>query len=262
MSVPRLDALFHRPRPVRVVLQKFFVVISFDYERLHFSQAFDDQLCHVTEVGDKPEAARAGVKHEPEGINRVVRHGERLHGDIADRKLSASLKQSPIPTSFRETAGPKRLGREPVAINRQIEFMAENFKTADVIGVFVRENDAVELLRRDATLLQTQHHLPRAQTAINENIAMLGGDQRAIPGAPAAEHGQAEHGSQDSRVISSCANEIVTRTILSASFSMSTFCTATDSAPAARHTSPHSLFSMFFGLATPAISNIKRACSC
>src|SRR5438874_2531519 len=75
MSVPRLDALFHRPRPVRVVLQKFFVVISFDYERLHFSQAFDDQLCHVTEVGDKPEAARAGVKHEPEGINRVVRHG-------------------------------------------------------------------------------------------------------------------------------------------------------------------------------------------
>ena len=72
--------------------------------------------------------------------------------------------------------------------------MAENFKTADVIGVFVRENNAVELLRRDATLLQTQHDLPRAQTAINENFAMLGGDQRAIPRAPAAEHDQAEHG--------------------------------------------------------------------
>jgi len=57
MSVPRLDALFHRPRPVRVVLQKFFVVIRFDHERLHFSQAFDDQLGHVTEVSDKPKAA-------------------------------------------------------------------------------------------------------------------------------------------------------------------------------------------------------------
>ena len=54
--------------------------------------------------------------------------------------------------------------------------MAENFKTADVITVFVRENNAVELLRRDATLLQTQHDLPRAQPAINENLAMLGGD--------------------------------------------------------------------------------------
>jgi hypothetical protein len=70
----------------------------------------------------------------------------------------------------------------------------------------VRENNAVELLGRDATLLQTQHDLARAQTAINENLAMLGGDQRAVPGAPAAEHGQAEHGFQDSRLISICAN--------------------------------------------------------
>jgi hypothetical protein len=35
---------------------------------------------------------------------------------------------------------------------------------------------------------------------------MLGGDQRAVPGAAAAEHDQAEHGFQDSRVISFCAN--------------------------------------------------------
>jgi hypothetical protein len=84
--------------------------------------------------------------------------------------------------------------------------VAENFKTTDVISVFVRENNAIELLGRDSTLLQAQHDLPRAQTAINENIAMLGGNQRAVPRAPAAEHDQAEHGSQDSRVISFCAN--------------------------------------------------------
>ena len=146
------------------------------------------------------------MKHEPDRIHRVVRHGERLHRDIADRKLGASRKQSPVPTSLRKTTGPKRLGRESIAVNRQIKFVAENFNTADVISVFVREKNAVELLRRDATLLQTQHDLPRAQTAINENFAMLGGDQRAIPGAPAPEHDQAEHGSQDSRVTSFCAN--------------------------------------------------------
>jgi hypothetical protein len=129
-----------------------------------------------------------------------------LHRDITDRKLAASRKQSPISTSLRETAGSKRLGREPIAVNRQIEFVAENFKTADVICVFVGENNAVELLRRDATLLKAQHDLPRAQTAINENLAMLGADQRAVPGAPAAEHDQTEHGSQDSRVTSFCAN--------------------------------------------------------
>jgi hypothetical protein len=129
-----------------------------------------------------------------------------LHRDIADRKVSASGEQSPVTTSLREIAGPKRLGRESIAVNRQIKLVAKNFETADVICVFVRENNAVELLRCDTTLLQTQHDLSRAQTAINENLAMLGGDQRAVPGAPAAEHGQAEHGFQDSRVISFCAN--------------------------------------------------------
>ena len=146
------------------------------------------------------------MKHEPERIHRVVRHGKRLDIDIADRKLGAGRKQSPVPTSLREAAGPKRLGCEPIAVNRQIEFVAENFKTADVISVFVRENNAVEPLRCDATLLQTQHDLPRAQTAINENIAVIGRDQRAVSRAPATEHGQAEHGSQDSRVIPASAN--------------------------------------------------------
>jgi hypothetical protein len=39
-----------------------------------------------------------------------------------------------------------------------------------------------------------QYHLPRAQAAIDKNLAMIGCDQRAVPRAPAAQHGQAEHG--------------------------------------------------------------------
>src|SRR5215831_16115628 len=109
-----------------------------------------------------------------------MRHGECLHRDIADRKLGARRKQSPVPASLRETAGPKRLRREPIAINRQIEFVAENLKTADVISVFVRQHNAVQLLRREATLPQTQYDLPRAEAAINENLAMIRGDQRAV----------------------------------------------------------------------------------
>ena len=79
-------------------------------------------------------------------------------------------------------------------------------KAADVIGVFVRENNAVQLLGCDAALLQTQNDLPRAETAINQNLAMIRGNQRTVSRAPAAEHDQAEHGSQDTRVISFCAN--------------------------------------------------------
>ena len=56
VPVPRLDSLFHRPRPMRVVLQKFFVVIGLDHQRLNLSQTFDDHFGHVSEVGNKAEA--------------------------------------------------------------------------------------------------------------------------------------------------------------------------------------------------------------
>ena len=64
-----------------------------------------------------------------------------------------------------------------------------------MIAMFVREKDAIELLRGDTAMLQTQHQLPRAQSAINKDLAMIGCDQRAVSRAPAAEHRQAEHGS-------------------------------------------------------------------
>src|SRR5438876_10972433 len=146
MSMSRLDALFHRPGTVRVVLQKFFIVIGLDHQCLHMTQPFHDHFGNVTEIGNKSEAAGTGGKHEPERIYRVMWHGKRLYRHVADRKLRPSHKEPPIATSFHETAGPKRFGREPIAINRQIKFVAENFKTADVSGMFVGENHAGELL--------------------------------------------------------------------------------------------------------------------
>ena len=64
-----------------------------------------------------------------------------------------------------------------------------------MIAVLVREQDAIELLRRNAAMLETQRQLSRAQPAIDQKLAMIGCDQCAVSRAPAAEHRQAEHGS-------------------------------------------------------------------
>ena len=63
-----------------------------------------------------------------------------------------------------------------------------------MVAVLVREEDAIELLRHDAALLQTQYQLSRTQSAIDKNLAVICRDERAVSRAPAAEHGQAEHG--------------------------------------------------------------------
>jgi hypothetical protein len=46
----------------------------------------------------------------------------------------------------------------------------------------------------DAALLEPDDDLARAQSAVNQNAAMIGGNEGTVPGTAAAEHGQAEHG--------------------------------------------------------------------
>src|ERR1700737_1924637 len=62
-----------------------------------------------------------------------------------------------------------------------------------MIAVFMGKQDAVELFGRHAALLEAEDDLARAQPAINENFAMIGRDERAVPGTAAAEHGETEH---------------------------------------------------------------------
>ena len=62
-----------------------------------------------------------------------------------------------------------------------------------MIAMFVGEQDAVEFVRRDPAEREPEDELARTQPAIDEQAAMLGRDQRAVPRAAAAEHGESEH---------------------------------------------------------------------
>jgi hypothetical protein len=62
-----------------------------------------------------------------------------------------------------------------------------------VIAMFVGEKNAIELVGSDAALGEAQDQLARAQSAIDQQPAMIGCDERAVPRAPAAEHRQSEH---------------------------------------------------------------------
>ena len=95
----------------------------------------------------------------------------------------------------KEPVTANRFRGQCIAKNRHGKFAAKNFKPADMIAVFVREKNAIELFWRDTTMFQAQHQLSRAQPTIDKNFAMISRDKRAVSRAPAAEHRQAEHGS-------------------------------------------------------------------
>jgi hypothetical protein len=63
-----------------------------------------------------------------------------------------------------------------------------------MIAMLMSKKQSIELLGGNATLLKPDDDLARAQAAIDQNPATTGGNEGAIPGAAAAEHGQTEHG--------------------------------------------------------------------
>src|SRR5437762_11702112 len=150
----RLDSLFHRPRPMRIVLQKFFVMTGFDDKRLNLTQAFHNHFCRVAKIGDESETARACVKSKPKRIDSVMRHWKCLHGHVADAELGAGAKDSPVAMLLEQFVAPNRLRRKRVAINRHLQFATKNFESANVIAVFVSEKHAIQLIGRDAALSQ------------------------------------------------------------------------------------------------------------
>ena len=62
-----------------------------------------------------------------------------------------------------------------------------------MIAMFVGQKDTVEFVRLDSALSQPEDELARAQPAIDEEPAMIGRDQRAVPRASAPEHRQTKH---------------------------------------------------------------------
>ena len=57
MPVTGLDPLLYRPGPMRIILQKFFVVICLDDKRMDLAEPLDHHLRRVTKIGNKPKCA-------------------------------------------------------------------------------------------------------------------------------------------------------------------------------------------------------------
>ena len=62
-----------------------------------------------------------------------------------------------------------------------------------MVAVLMREENAVEPVRRHTALFKAQDYLPRAQSSIDKNFAVISRHKRAVPGTATAEHGQTEH---------------------------------------------------------------------
>jgi len=203
------DALLQRPRTTRTFLQHFHVVVGFKHEHVRGADAFEHELGDVAEIGGKTKIAGGGANQKTDRILRVVRNRKRFHAHVADVKSAAGVKQMPVNFSLRTLgagvtvergrffAFPFRLERPQrgvlraaIAINRDVKFVREAEQAADVVAVFVREQNGGEIFRCAADRREPRADLARRKSRVHEDAHLGGFQVGAIAAGTAAEDGE------------------------------------------------------------------------
>ena len=133
------------------------------------------------------------MKSIADRLDGIVWDRETLDQNIADSEFATGAKDAPV-FVLTEPEATHGLGGLRIAVNWNGKLPAKHLQPANVIAMLVSKKQSIELLGGNATLLKPDDDLTRAQSAIDQNVAMTGGNESAIPGAAAAEHGQTEHG--------------------------------------------------------------------
>ena len=125
---------------MQIVLEQFEIVIRFEQEHLRASHAFDNEFGRVAEIGEETHLHPVHVKKQSHRIVRVMRHTERLDGDVTDIEAGFGAENAAIESHLKETFD--CLLGEAIAVNRNGMYGAETDQPLDVIGMFVRDDDA------------------------------------------------------------------------------------------------------------------------
>lgn len=207
MAVAAEDALLEAPRAARTILQHLHVMVGFEDEDVRGADAVEHQLGDVAEVGGKTEIAGGGAQQKSDRILRVVRNGKRFDAHIADFKSRAVFKQSPVnflfqvfraveavergffrPFGFERPDG--AVLRAAIAIDRDVKFVGDAEQSADVVGVFVRDENGGQVFRRAPDAGEALADLARRKPGVHEHAGFGGFEVGAIAAGTAAEDGE------------------------------------------------------------------------
>src|SRR5271165_1052526 len=86
--------LLHAPR-IRSAAQHLEVVIGFDHQHMAAAQVMPHAGRHVAEIGADANLDTIARKREADGIDGIMRNGERSYRDVADLKSAAGAEVLP-----------------------------------------------------------------------------------------------------------------------------------------------------------------------
>jgi len=124
----------------------------------------------------------------------VMRHGEALDAQIAEFEGGARIENLPVGLvlQFRLNG----LGRHHVGEDDGVELLGEGGNPCRMVSVLVGDENRVDLLWLDSTLLEHAADALAAKTRVHEDLAVFRDQESAVAGTATAEdrelHGHRE----------------------------------------------------------------------
>lgn len=153
-----------------------------------------DELGEIAEVGDDGHFYAVGAESEADGIGGIVGDGEGVNVDIADGEMSASINGFDATQTFFEAIGERALKCVEGLfgdIERRFIHAQHLGETVAVIGMFVSDEDAVNLIERDAAGGKAGKGFAFAEAAIHQETGTRGFEQSDVARTAGSQDGDA-----------------------------------------------------------------------
>jgi hypothetical protein len=188
------DALFHVPG-IGADLKRLHVVIRFQDQAIAIAEVLFHQFRHVTEIGHQREFQALGAKGEAQRIDGVVGDAKGRDFDIADAESVARFDEFDVLEAARVTFGKITQGFG-VGFGAEVNGSApggqQRGQAADVIGVFVGDDDAVEAVNRIRESGQAPQRFALSQARVHQQARPGSLQQGAIARTARRENAHAK----------------------------------------------------------------------
>lgn len=173
-------------------------MIGFEHKHVRGADAFEHQFGHVAQVGDKADVAARRAQNKSDRVLRIVRDGKRFDLHVSDLKSGSGGEKLPVDFGFEGVGGfkgevgllapfvferPNRgVLRLAIAEDGNLKFIGDAEQAANVVGMFVRDENGGEIFRRAANGRETLADLARGKAGVNEHAGIFGFEIGAIAG--------------------------------------------------------------------------------
>jgi len=169
-------------------------VIGLEDQAVGFAEMNFDEFGHVPEIGDDGHLRAVGAEGEADGVGGVVGNGEGVDVDVTDSEMLASVDGFHAAKTFGESVGKDLPERAHGGLgDKEWSFPeSESLRQAvAVIGVFVGDEDAVEMVKGSFDSGKAGESFAFAESGVNEDAGTFGFEQSDVARAAGCQDGDA-----------------------------------------------------------------------